>query len=62
VVEEGSQTWPGALVQRERAPVEQEVVEVERVRLALPLPVAAEDGADLVAVRLAPGDLIGQHL
>ena len=45
----------------ECAPVEQEVVEVERVGLAFAAAVAAEDAPDLVFIRLAPRKLLGQH-
>ena len=46
----------------ERAPVEQKIVEVEQLAGALPLPVGAEDAADLVEVGEAPGEVLGQHL
>src|SRR4029077_2349746 len=62
VVEHRSELWPGVFVEGERAPVEQEVVEVEQLTGALPFPVRAEDAADLLEMGEAPGEVLGQHL
>jgi hypothetical protein len=59
VVEHRRQLGAGRLVGGERAPVEQEVIEVERLGLAFAAAVAAEDAPDLVFIRLAPGELLG---
>jgi hypothetical protein len=58
MVEHRRQLGSGNFVGGERAPVEQEVVEVERLGLAFAVAVAAEDAPDLVDIGLAPRKLL----
>src|SRR5262249_50387454 len=62
VVEHRGQTRAGDLVPGERPPVEQQVIEVERLCLAFALAVAHENAPDRLDVGLAPGELLSQHL
>ena len=50
------------VVSGERAPVEQEVVEVEQLGRPLALAVGAEDPSELVQVGEAPGEVLGEHV
>ena len=62
VVEHRGQLRPGVVVSGERAPVEQEVVEVEQLGRPLALAVGAEDPSELVQVGEAPGELLREHV
>ena len=62
VVESVSHAWPDHLVGRERAPVQEQVVEIEKTERALAHRVGAEGLRERVAMLGAPRKRLRQHL
>ena len=62
VVEGPSHTPPDHLVPGERAPMHQQVVEVQQAELALARAVCLKRGRERVAMAGAPGEMLGEHL